>query len=68
MDLALGTGAGFAMARFVESQGLLFHVTARDPVAFTTAILTLLLVSAGACYVPARRASNVDATVTLMGE
>jgi putative ABC transport system permease protein len=68
VGLALGTGAGFAMARFVEAQGLLFHVTARDPVAFSAAIVTLFLISVGACYVPARRASRVDPLVTLRGE
>jgi len=68
IGLATGCAAGFAMARFVEAQGLLFHVTARDPVAFSTAVVTLFLVSIGACYVPARRASRVDPTVTLRGE
>jgi putative ABC transport system permease protein len=68
VGLVLGAAAGFAMARFVEAQGLLFHVTARDPVAFATAIVTLFIVSIGACYVPARRASRVDPSVTLRGE
>jgi putative ABC transport system permease protein len=68
VGLATGAAAGLAMARFVESQGLLFHVTARDPVTFSVAIVTLLLISVGACYVPARRASRVDPLVTLRGE
>jgi putative ABC transport system permease protein len=68
VGLATGAAAGVAMARFVESQGLLFHVTARDPVTFSVAIVTLFLISVGACYVPARRASRVDPLVTLRGE
>jgi len=68
VGLATGCAGGFALGRFVEAQGLLFHVTARDPVAFSTAVVTLFLVSIGACYVPARRASRVDPTVTLRGE
>jgi len=68
LGLATGVAAGFAMARFVEAQGLLFHVTARDPIAFSTAVATLLLVSIAACYLPARRASRVDPTVALRGD
>ncbi len=66
--LVIGSGLGLALARFVESQGLLFRVTARDPVAFGAAVLAILLVSFGASYLPARRASHVDPTVTLRGE
>ena len=68
VGLAIGAGAGFSLARLVESQGLLFHVTARDPVAFSAAIATLLVVSLVACYLPARRASRVDPTITLRGD
>jgi ABC-type lipoprotein release transport system permease subunit len=43
-------------------------VTARDPIAFGASVLAILLVSCGASYLPARRASRVDPTVTLRGE
>ena len=66
--LAIGAGGGGALAKLVEAQGLLFHVSARDPATFVAAIATLLVVSLAACYVPARRASRVDPTVTLRGE
>ena len=66
--LVIGAAGGMALARLVEAQGLLFHVSARDPATFATAIATLLVVSLAACYLPARRASRVDPTVTLRGE
>ena len=66
--LVIGSALGLALARFVESQGVLFRVTARDPIAFGAAVLTILLVSCGASYLPARRASHVDPSVTLRGE
>jgi putative ABC transport system permease protein len=68
IGLAIGAGAGLALAKIVESQGLLFHVTGRDPASFVTAMATLLVVSIVACYVPAKRASRVDPTVTLRGD
>ena len=39
---------------------LLFQVSPRDPVAFAIACTVLLLVSAAACLIPARRATNVN--------
>jgi putative ABC transport system permease protein len=66
--LTLGIGAGLALGRLVEAQGLLFHVGARDPLTFAVAALLLLGVSVTACYLPARRASRVDPTVTLRAD
>jgi ABC-type lipoprotein release transport system permease subunit len=47
---------------------LLFQVSAHDPLAFIAAATLLLLVSAAACLVPARRATLVDPTEALRCE
>jgi putative ABC transport system permease protein len=57
-----GLGAGVVAALAVGSylSSLLFQVSPRDPVAFATACGVLLLVSAAACLIPARRATRVN--------
>jgi putative ABC transport system permease protein len=64
--LAGGAMAALAMGRFMAS--LLFQVSAHDPLAFIAAAAVLLLVSAAACLVPARRATLVDPTEALRCE
>jgi len=63
---ALGAGLAFVATRFIES--LLFHVPARDPLAFGGAALTVLLVAVLATLIPARRATRVDPVVALRAE
>jgi putative ABC transport system permease protein len=58
-----GTAAALGLTRLL--QGLLFGVTATDPVTFLIVGLGLVLVAAAACYVPARRALSVDPAQTL---
>jgi predicted permease len=62
-----GLGAGFAAAMAVTRilSGLLYGVTATDPLTFVAAGLALLLVGAAATLVPAWRATRVDPLVTL---
>jgi predicted permease len=64
--VAIGGGAASAASRLVAS--LLFGLTPNDPLAMTGAIVVMLLVSALAGYLPARRASKVDPMVALRCE
>jgi ABC-type lipoprotein release transport system permease subunit len=50
--------AALAVGSYLSS--LQFQVSPRDPVAFATACGVLLLVSAAACLIPARRATRVN--------
>jgi putative ABC transport system permease protein len=63
---AIGLAAAAALSRSI--QGLLFGVTATDPLTFGSVAAVLLLVTAVACYLPARRAARVDPTEALRSE
>ena len=60
---AIGLAGAAVLSRTME--GLLFGVTATDPLTFAAVILMLLSVTVVACYVPARRATRVDPTTAL---
>jgi putative ABC transport system permease protein len=66
IGLVLGLGAGAACSRVMSS--LLFGLGAFDVMAFGGVTLLLLAVALAACYLPARRASNVDPLVALRQE
>jgi ABC-type antimicrobial peptide transport system permease subunit len=44
---------------------MLYGVTAADPITYALLVVTVALVSAVACYVPARRATRVDPLVAI---
>jgi len=64
--VAVGSLAALLGARLIR--GLLFDVSATDPVTFVAVPLGLLAVALLASYIPARRATRVDPVIALRGE
>jgi len=64
--VAAGLLGAFYLSRFLET--LLFGVQPRDPVTFAGVAVLFLVVAAIACYMPARRATQVDPVVALRAE
>ena len=64
--VVIGLIASFGLTRFMV--GLLYGVTALDPMTFIAISILLLIVSVLACYIPARRAMKVDPLVALRYE
>ena len=61
-------GVILAVAVMRQLSGLLFGVSAYDPITFGAVAVLLVLVAFLACYVPARRATCVDPLVALRHE
>ena len=66
VGVVLGSVVALAGARLIR--GLLFEVSATDPLTFAAVAAALLGVAMLASYLPARRATRVDPMIALRGE
>ena len=64
--VALGIVGALGAARVIE--GLLYSVSATDPMVYSALAVLLLSIAALACYVPARRAMRVDPMAALRAD
>ena len=63
---AIGLGAAFAGSRLIAS--VLYGVSPRDPMIFSAMAMLLMLVALVACWIPARRASQLSPTIALRAD
>ncbi len=64
--IAIGLAGALALSRGI--QGLLFGVSATDPLTLTIVVAVLMGVAVAACCIPARRAIKLDPTLALRSE
>jgi putative ABC transport system permease protein len=63
VGIVAGLLGALGLARFIES--MVYGVPSTDPATFVVMSLMLLSVAAAACWIPAQRATRVDAVVAL---
>lgn len=63
--IVIGSVASFAVTRYLGS--LMYGITSHDPATFIAVAILLVVVAAGASWIPARRATRIDPLVALRG-
>jgi ABC-type antimicrobial peptide transport system permease subunit len=66
LGAAIGLAGAFLLMRVLANQ--LYEIKPSDPVTLIGAATAMLLIAAGASYVPARRATRVDPMIALRYE
>jgi predicted lysophospholipase L1 biosynthesis ABC-type transport system permease subunit len=66
LGVALGVLGALGLSRFLTS--VLYETSPTDPLTFTAVIGVFTAVAVAACYLPARRAAQVDPSVALRAE
>lgn len=66
LGVVIGLAGAFALARFIES--MVYGVRATDPITLAAMAFGLLTVAVAACWIPAQRATRVDAIVALRNQ
>ena len=66
VGLAAGLAGALFLGRFLASE--LYGVAPDDPLTFLGVVIVLLVVAIGACWIPARRATRIDALLALRFE
>ena len=66
LGVAIGFGASLLLTRWM--QGLLYEVSAGDPLTVMGTAILLTGVALLACFIPARRATQIDPLVALRHE
>ena len=68
IGLAIGVVLAVGLSRFLAEHLWLFHVKPTDPATYATVGIVLVSIALLACYLPARRATNVDPMTALRHE
>lgn len=68
VGLSVGAGLALALNRYMSEHFQLYHIKATDPATYAAVGTLFLSIALLACYIPARRATNVDSMTVLRHE